>query len=127
MVQSRGSDFSDNTCDLLVSYPWKQLIQKLEAGWKAGLLLGLRATATRLFWCLKSTFIFSLSTSESQVNLLTMMLGYFSLFLFSTCILIGSQLPGESLSEALTGDLGLTPGCISRVCPGGKFLVRTVV
>lgn len=92
MVQSRGKDFSDsNVTRIRAAYPWKQPIRKLEAGWRAGLLFGLGATATRHVWCLKSTFIFSLPTSESQVSLLTMMLGYLSLFLSSTFTLAASS------------------------------------
>lgn len=93
VVQSRGKDFSaSNVARIRAAYPWKQPIHKLEVRWRAGLLFELGATAARRFWCLKSTFIFSLSTSESQVSLLTTMLGYLSLFLFSIFTLAaGSQ------------------------------------
>lgn len=61
----------------------------------------------QIFWCLKSTFILSLSAGESQVSLLARMLGYcsFSLFLVSTFTLATSS--RESLfQKALIWDLG---------------------
>lgn len=42
-------------------------------------------------WCLKPTFILSLSTGESRGSGLTVVLGYFPLFLFSTYTLAASS------------------------------------